>query len=111
MTEAEICATFATLLLAGSETTATLLAAVTYYLLKTPDAMAKLTTEIRTSFKSEDEITQVSVNKLQYQLAVLDEAMRIHPPAPFGFPRVVPDRGRMVDGHWVPGGVCTSFNF
>ena len=105
MTEEEIIPTFGLLIMAGSEKTATLLSVVTFYLLKNPEAMEKLKTEIRTSFQSEHEITQVSVNQLQYQLAVLDEALRIHPPTPFGFPRVVPGEGRIVDGHWVPGGV------
>jgi cytochrome P450 len=105
MTEKEIISTFAILLLAGSETTATLLSAVTFHLLKNPSAMQKLKTEIRTSFTTEDEITQISVNKLKYQLAVLDEALRIHAPTPGGFPRIVPDGGREIDGQWVPGGV------
>ncbi|KAE8449542.1 hypothetical protein EG329_008151 [Mollisiaceae sp. DMI_Dod_QoI] len=104
MTEKEIISTFGIILLAGSETTATLLSAATYYLLKTPSAMQKLKTEIRTSFQSEDEITQISVNKLKYQLAVLDEALRIQPPTPFGWPRIVPEGGRVIDGQWVPGG-------
>lgn len=105
MTEKEIISTFAVLLLAGSETTATLLSAVTFYLLKNPPTMQKLKTEIRTSFVNENEITQISVNKLKYQLAVLDEALRIHAPTPGGFPRIVPEAGREIDGQWVPGGV------
>jgi cytochrome P450 len=105
MTEKEIVSTFGILLLAGSETTATLLSAVTYYLLKNPSVMQKLKDEIRTSFTTEDEITQISVNKLKYQLAVLDETLRIHSPTPGGFPRMVPEGGREIDGQWVPGGV------
>ncbi|TVY67409.1 Cytochrome P450 monooxygenase aclL [Lachnellula suecica] len=104
MTSDEMVYTFATLLMAGSETTATLLSVVTFYLLQSPHVMKKLKTEIRTSFQSEDEITQKSVNKLQYQLAVLEEALRIHSPTPWGFPRVVPGDGKVVDGHWLPGG-------
>jgi len=98
MTKAEIIPTFAILLFAGSETTATLLSAVTYYLLTTPDVMAKLVTEIRDTFKTEDEITIVAVNKLKYQLAVLDEGLRIHPPAPFGTARISPPEGALVAG-------------
>jgi cytochrome P450 len=106
----EIVSTFGLLLIAGSETTATLLSAVIYLILKHPEVMDKLVTEIRTSFKNEDEITQISVNKLTYQLAVLEEGLRLHPPAPFGFPRVVPgEKGQFVAGHWVPAGVFHSF--
>jgi cytochrome P450 len=104
----EMVSTFGIIILAGSETTATLLSAVTFLLLKHPEVMDKLVNEIRTSFKSEEEITQVSVNKLTYQLAVLEEALRIHPPAPVGFPRVVPgEKGQVVAGHFVPAGVCS----
>jgi cytochrome P450 len=109
MTKEEIIPTFAILLLAGSETTATLLSATTFYLLTNPSTLATLQFEIRTSFTREEEITQISVNKMKYLLAVLDETMRIHPPTPRGGPRVVPGKGEMVDGVWVPGGVSTFF--
>lgn len=108
MTKEEIIPTFGILLLAGSETTATLLSAVTFYLLRYPEVMEKLTVEIRSSFGTEDKITQVSVNKLKYLLAVLDETMRIHPPTPRGGPRVVSGEGEGIDGVWVPGGVSPS---
>lgn len=105
MSKEEITATFSILLVAGSETTATLLSAVTFYLLKNPRVMEILRKEIRTSFEKEEEITQISVNKLKYLFAVLEEGMRMHPPAPRGGPRVVPKGGAMIDGTWVPGGV------
>lgn len=110
MTVPEIKSTSGILLLAGSETTATLLSAVTYYILKPGNehVLRELVKEVRTAFKEESEIDMVSVNSLKYQLAVLDETMRIHPPAPFGSPRVVPGDGQFVSGHWVPGGVSIS---
>lgn len=108
LTQAEINATFTLLLIAGSETTATLLSAVTFHLLKNPEVMKKLIDEIRGSFQDEDEITIVSVNKLRYQLAVLDECLRIHPPAPTGGARVVPKPGQYINGHFVPGGTIVS---
>jgi cytochrome P450 len=107
MTVDEIVATFYTILIAGSETTSTLLSAATFYLLKNQDMMSKLVKEIRSSFQTEDEITQISVNKLTYLIAVLNETMRIHPPTPQGGPRIIPSDGQMVDGHWVPGGVSS----
>ena len=104
MTKDEIVATFGILLIAGSETTATLLAAATFYLCKNQEVMKKLVEEIRTSFETEDDITMISVNKLRYLLAVLDEALRIHPPVPQGPPRVVPNKGEYINGQFVPGG-------
>ncbi|KAH8779379.1 cytochrome P450, partial [Hyaloscypha finlandica] len=43
-------------MIAGTETTATLLSGLTYYLLKNPDQMEKLATEICGSFQSEEEM-------------------------------------------------------
>jgi len=104
MSKEEIIPTFAILLVAGSETTGTLLSAVTYFLCKYPEVLHKLTDEIRSSFKNEDEITIFSVNSLKYELAVLEEALRNFPPAPNGGPRIVPPEGVIINGTWVPGG-------
>lgn len=52
------------LLIAGSETTATLLCGATFLLTSHPKILAKLTREVRSSFKSEDEITLTSVGNL-----------------------------------------------
>ena len=62
----------------------------------------KLVEEVRTTFKSEDEIDLMSVNGLEYMLACLKESLRQYPPAPIGMPRVVPKGGFSVAGHWTP---------
>ncbi|GME23362.1 putative cytochrome p450 monooxygenase protein [Neofusicoccum parvum] len=90
------------LIIAGSETTATLLSGVTYLLLKNPAALEKLTEEVRSTFKSEDEISINSVGHLKYMLACLDEALRMYPPTPSGLPRVVPQGGVNIVGNFVP---------
>lgn len=94
MTVDEIVANFYILLIAGSGTTSTLLTSVTFYLLTNEEVMKKLVKEIRSSFSNEEEITHISVNKLTYQLALINETMRIHPPTPQGGPRIVPGEGR-----------------
>ncbi|KAK1446466.1 hypothetical protein CCUS01_12431 [Colletotrichum cuscutae] len=91
-----------TLIIGGSETTATLLARVTYYLLTNRDCLAKLADEVRSSFKTEEEINLVSVNKLTYMLACLDEALRVYPPVSMGLPRVTPKGGATICGNFVP---------
>ena len=106
MSRAEIDSTSTILILGGSETTATLLSGVTYYLLVNPERLKRLVAEIRDKFDDEEEITISNVNNLPYLLAVLDEGLRIFPPAPLGSPRIVPDQGHVVDGHVVPRGVC-----
>ena len=90
------------LIIGGSETTATLLSGVTFFLLTNPEALKKLTAEIRSAFRSEDEINFVSVSALPYLLACLDEALRMYPPVPNGLPRTVPKGGATVAGHYVP---------
>ncbi|TPX17045.1 uncharacterized protein E0L32_012302 [Thyridium curvatum] len=91
-----------TLIVAGSETTATLLTGVTYLLLSHPEALKKVTAEVRTAFAAEEDITLTSVGKLTYMLACLNEAMRCYPPVPIGLPRVVGRGGTTIAGHEVP---------
>jgi cytochrome P450 len=52
------------LIVAGSETTATVLSGVTYLLLRYPDKLAKLTDEVRSAFESEDDITMAKFSQL-----------------------------------------------
>ncbi|CCF42007.1 cytochrome P450 ClCP1 [Colletotrichum higginsianum] len=90
------------LIVAGSETTATLLSGVTYLLLKNPEKMAALVREVRTAFRSEDDINLTSVTGLPYMLACLNEALRMYPPAPIGLPRTTPEGGATVLGEFIP---------
>ncbi|KAH7322518.1 putative cytochrome P450 [Stachybotrys elegans] len=96
--------------IAGSETTATALAVVSYYLCKDRRLLKKLQDEVRSSFKSYDEINGNSTASLTYVKAVCLEALRIFPPLPLGLPRVVPVQGGSVDGHQIPGGTIVSVN-
>ncbi|KAF2438407.1 cytochrome P450 [Karstenula rhodostoma CBS 690.94] len=92
-----------TLVVAGSETTGTLLSGVVYFLCKHPDVLEKVQEEVRAAFKRDEEITPTSVNGLEYMVAVLSETMRVFPPAGFGFPRIISSKGgQSVAGGWVP---------
>ncbi|OBT62545.1 hypothetical protein VE03_07403 [Pseudogymnoascus sp. 23342-1-I1] len=106
----EIIVNSSLLIVAGSETTATLLSGATYHLLKNPRVMEKLKREIRETFKEEKDIDVAGVNGLEYMLAVLDEAMRMYPPVPAGLPRNVPGDGDVINDRWVPGGTSVSVN-
>ncbi|KAF8462276.1 putative cytochrome P450 [Kalaharituber pfeilii] len=90
------------LVIAGSETTATQLSGLTYYLLKTPDAYQRLKDEIRISFRSYWDINSLTTQHLPYLNAVIEEGLRIYPPVPIGMPRKSP--GAMVAGYYVPAG-------
>ena len=97
------------LVLAGSETTATSLSAITYLLCTHPDVLAKFNEEVRTGFSSEDEITLVSVQKLTYMTAVIDEALRVFPAVPPAVPRITDKEGGTIHGDYVPPNVSQKF--
>ena len=111
LTDEEIAANCGFLILAGSETTATALSGVTYYLLKTPKALRTITKEVRTAFASEAEIDFANTAaRLPYMLACFQESLRVYPPGPTGGPRRTP-KGSMtsIAGHQVPGWVSPPF--
>lgn len=91
------------LLIAGSETTATALAGITYYLLHDPQTFSNLKNEVRTAFATPGEITDISTKSLPYLVGVIEEGLRIFPPLPINLPRESP--GGSIDGHFIPKGV------
>ncbi|OTA58824.1 putative cytochrome P450 [Hypoxylon sp. EC38] len=104
VSDVELAAHVSDFVLAGSETTSTVVSTATYYILKTPAVYEKLASEIRSTFNSSDEITEATTRDLVYLNAVCKEAMRIYAPLPLGLPREVPEGGDTVDGHFVPAG-------
>lgn len=108
LTEEQLVRNGSTLIIAGSETTATLLSGAIFLLTTHPDKLAKLTDEVRSTFNSEEEITLNSVSRLTYMLACLNEALRCYPPVAPGLPRVVPKGGAYVAGKFVPEDVSAS---
>lgn len=108
LSDEELFGNSSTLIVPSSETTATVLSSVTWLLLRNPEIMSELVSEIRSSFSDVSEINFTSVRQLKYLLACLNEAMRLFPPAPTGLARIVPKGGDMIDGRWDAGGVCKS---
>ncbi|KAJ5496031.1 Cytochrome monooxygenase lcsI [Penicillium diatomitis] len=111
MTPREMESNAALLILAGSETTATLLSGFTYFVLINPAVQKKVVTEVRDAFKSYDEINFQSVAQLPYLNATLEESLRMYPPVADVTPRVVPKGGAVVDGHHIPEGTVVSGHF
>ncbi|KAH8778060.1 cytochrome P450 [Hyaloscypha finlandica] len=107
MTRAELIANAALFISAGSETTASLLAGLTHWLLKTPRVFDKLKAEIRSIEKAED-LTHDALIKMEYLNACIEEGLRIFPPVPGGNLRAVPAGGANVCGHFLPEGVTVS---
>lgn len=94
-------------MIAGTETTATLLSGLTYFLLVNPDKLAILVHEIR-AFDTDLELTVESLAKLKYLNACIEEGLRCYPAVPTGLPRIVPARGAIINGEHVPGGTVVS---
>ncbi|KAL4980880.1 cytochrome P450 [Aspergillus desertorum] len=88
LTDSEIEANSNILIIAGSETTATLLSGTTYWILRSPDVLSRVVREVRSVMTSEAEITVQKVStELPYLLACFDEALRLYPPVPTGLQR------------------------
>jgi cytochrome P450 len=105
-TEKEIASHFNVIMMAGAVTTATFLAGVTYYLGRNQAALSRLQDELRSRFSSLAEITSKALMECSYLNAVVEEGLRIYPPAGAGhLSRIVPKGGCEIDGVWVPGGV------
>lgn len=93
------------LMIAGSDTTSTTLAAALFYLVRRPGALSKLSAEVRGAFNEVEEIVSgARLNELVYLKAVIDEALRLAPAVPGAIPREVMDGGAVVDGVFLPAG-------
>jgi len=102
---------------AGSETTAILLAAVFYFLLKNPGCYEKLVQEI------DDAVSEGTIEnrpdgleswaesqQLPYLDACVKEAFRLHPAPGLPLERIVPAQGMEICGERVPGGTIVGCN-
>ncbi|KAJ8113006.1 hypothetical protein OPT61_g4758 [Boeremia exigua] len=106
----EIEANMTLLIFAGSETTSSAMSAIMTELLRRPDVLKKVTEEIRSSFETEKDISVASVAKLDYLTAVIQEGIRMGPPAAIGIPRVIQQEGATIIGKFVPAGTFVSVN-
>ncbi len=108
LSDAEIESTAGIIIIAGSNSLTTTLAGTTNYLLRFPEALAKVTEEIRNTYSSEADMNLTNLGQLPYLTAVIEEGLRIIAPVPLGMPRVVPKGGDTVCGEWLPEDVGLS---
>ncbi|MCJ1244003.1 hypothetical protein MMC30_001200 [Trapelia coarctata] len=98
---------------AGSDTTAIILRAILYNLLKHPDTLQKLLNEIQTAAQA-GTLSKVATWKeclnLPYLEACVKEAERIHPAVGLPLERIVPAEGAMICGHHFKGGTVVGIN-
>ncbi|KAL5346692.1 hypothetical protein ACLOAV_008399 [Pseudogymnoascus australis] len=103
-TEKEMASHINALMMAGVITTSTFLSGVIYYLMSNKVSFDKLKAELRSTFSSLEEITGTSTLKCEYLSAVIQEGLRIYPPAGGAhLPRIVPPEGKIIAGTWIPG--------
>ncbi|KAK1760308.1 Isotrichodermin C-15 hydroxylase [Echria macrotheca] len=94
------------LIIAGSDTTSTAMAATLFYLVRNPDALAKVAAEVRGRFENVEDIHQgPQLTSLTYLRACIDEAMRLSPSVGGLLPREVLPGGIVVDGERIPAGM------
>ena len=109
LTKGELVSNSSILIMAGSETTATCMSGLIFLLTTNPEKMSALQREVRSAFKSQEDMTFANEGKLPYLHACLQEALRIYPPAPQTFARYTPPEGIAIDGQFVPGNVNTHW--
>ncbi|KAJ6507794.1 cytochrome P450 [Mycena vitilis] len=95
------------ILIGGADTSAGVLVLMLYFLLANPQWIALLREELDT-FKDQAPINWLrSLDQLVVLNAVIQESLRLGSPFP-GFPRVTPQGGAVIDGHYVPGGTAVN---
>ena len=93
LTRGEMDANSSIFMIAGTETTATLVSGLTYLLLRNPECMEKLNDEIRGAFASDADMTMEQLAALPYLASCLKEAF------------LTPQDGSTVVGQFIPPGV------
>ncbi len=102
MTDHELRDELMTLLFAGHETTATVMAWTLYWLHYKPETKTKLLAELDSLGPNAD---WMEINRLPYLNAVCNETMRIHPVAMLTFPRQAEEEVEMLGYKLKPGTV------
>jgi cytochrome P450 len=97
------------LVIAGSDTSSTCLAAALFYLVRNPQCLKRLTAEVRNLNSVEDIVaTNVQESKMPYLRACVDETLRMAPPVPAHIPREVLPGGAVIDGKIFPAGTVVG---
>ncbi|KAF2756525.1 cytochrome P450 [Pseudovirgaria hyperparasitica] len=118
VSDAEFVANTCTIVIAGSESTATLLSGLLYYVLRDAQVKARLAAEIRGVFESGSEteaaaaggavpVSAAKLGELKYMQACVAEALRVFPPFPGNFPRRTCVE-EVIDGRAVPANTTVS---
>jgi cytochrome P450 len=77
ITRPELDSTASLIIVAGSETTVSVLSGIVNYLVKSDDKLTALTNEVRTTFDRESDMSLSTVKELAYLNAVIQEGLRL----------------------------------
>lgn len=100
-------------LIAGAETSSTVIRSTMGFLMTTPRVYQKLKSHINETIQAgaaSSPITVEEAKKLPYLQAVLSEGIRMRPPAPYGHYKVVPPGGDTLNGLFIPEGTAVGHN-
>ncbi|KAM0250781.1 hypothetical protein ACHAP5_001998 [Fusarium lateritium] len=88
---------------AGSDTTSASTSCLIYLLALHPEVLSKLQAEIDDYKKTHVESDNMSLGKLTYLQACLDESLRLFPVVPSGLQRMTPPEGMQIEDIYIPG--------
>ncbi|KAF7846282.1 hypothetical protein BT93_L4670 [Corymbia citriodora subsp. variegata] len=91
------------IVVAGSDTTAASLTALFFELALHKEEMKQVQEEVDQYFEQNPAADAHSLSKLSYLDAVINEALRLHPPVPSGVQRFTPPEGIQIGSVFVPG--------
>ncbi|CRG86026.1 Cytochrome P450 67 [Talaromyces islandicus] len=96
-------------IVAGSDTTATTLAALLYLLTQEPEKQATLREEVDRLFSSPQDVSnQILIKNAPYLDGCIKEALRLYPAVPSGVQRLTPPEGAVIAGRFIPGDTLVS---
>ncbi|KAI1078319.1 isotrichodermin C-15 hydroxylase [Whalleya microplaca] len=110
ISDGEITQAALTFIMAGSETTATMLSGCLYLLGQNPSILRGIADLIRSDFSSPADLTLLRLQSHEYLNAVLQESLRLYPPAPDAFFRRTTKDGAIVAGEVIPPNTRVTVN-
>ncbi|KAM0540773.1 hypothetical protein ACHAPJ_013518, partial [Fusarium lateritium] len=91
------------IIVAGSDTTAATTTCLFYQLALHREVYSRLQAEIDAYKETHEQSDHLSLSKLEYLQACIDEALRLHPVIMSGLQRMTPPEGMQVDDVFIPG--------
>jgi cytochrome P450 len=96
------------LIAAGSDGVTLAVCALLFYGLQRPFILAKLASEIREAFLTQEDIKTPKLSHLPWLHACIEESLRMAPPKPGSLPRIVLPGGTEIDGMHIPAGTTVG---